>query len=245
MNNFVIITIICCLVFFAACEKNNPTISNDNEVVVGSGNITSETPTLAEFHTVVLEGSGNINIREGLEQGVIVDADDNVHQYLTLSVSNGILTIKTDQDISFRNASITYGLTMTDLEKVSIIGAGNIAIPYGFERDMVTIEVIGAGNVNAYLHVDTLTTNLIGAGNFNLTGEAYKHKIILAGAGGISSFGLETNLSDITLAGAGNIQVDVSQTLIALISGIGNIYYEGSPTIDATITGVGSLIQDN
>ncbi len=245
MKILTLLSIAICLTLFISCEKSNPTISNDNETIVGSGTITTETHTLASFHTVVLEGSGDIKIYNGAEQMVTVDADDNIHQYLNLAVSNGILTISTDDSISFSNANIDYYLTMTDLAKVSIIGAGNLSIPSNFEADLMTIEVIGAGNINVNLTVDTLTTNLIGAGNFTLSGSAYKHKLILAGAGGINGFGLETNLSDVTLAGVGNIQVDVSHILIALISGIGNIYYEGTPTIDATITGVGSVISDN
>lgn len=245
MRQLTFFAIITCMLILISCESDNLVNYNDNEVVVGSGTITSESHTLSTFHTVVLEGTGNIRITKGAEQLSSIDADDNIHEYIQMSVTDGILKIKTEQGISFRDVSITYNLTMTDLEKISIVGAGDLLILGNYVADLVTVEVIGAGNINAELTVDTLTTNLVGAGIFTYDGSAYKHKVLLAGAGSISSYSLQTNFTDITLAGTGNIQVTVSQTLKALISGLGNIYYQGTPTIDASITGFGSIVPAN
>lgn len=247
MKNPILFTLIICVIIFISCDSNHNVVNpNDNSTtIVGSGTVTSETHILPAFHTVVLTGTGNIHIYSGDEQFVGVDADDNVHEYIELSVTGGILTIATKDNISFSNVSIDYYLTMTDLQKISVIGAGNVSIISGFEADQVTLELIGAGDFHVNLNVDDLTTNLIGSGNFIIQGTANRHKILLSGVGNIGNFNLVTTSSDIVLSGVGNIYANVDETLNGTITGVGSIFYRGSPALNVTITGIGSVINAN
>ena len=247
MKNSILFTLIICMIVFISCDNNHNAVNSneDSTTIVGSGTITSETRILPAFHTVVLTGTGNIHIYSGDEQFVDVDADDNVHEYIELSVTNGILTIATKDNFSFRDVSIDYYLTMTDLEKISVVGLGNVSITSGFEADLVTLELIGAGDFHVKLNVDSLTTNLIGTGDFLIEGTAYKHKALLAGVGNIGNFNLITTKSDLVLTGVGNIYVNVSESLNGTITGIGSILYRGHPAINSTVTGIGSIVDAN
>jgi Putative auto-transporter adhesin, head GIN domain len=237
--------ILCILALFISVSCSDDILVNSNEIV-GSGNSTTIIRDLASFHSISCTTEADINISSGSTQSVSITVDDNVVDYIFTAVSrSGSLTISTDPDVNLSDFYLTINLVMTDLELISLSGAGNITGQNSFPSDNVNISLSGAGNISLILDVDYLFSSLTGAGNIILNGTADTHQLVHTGVGNIMAYGLTTESTIATLSGVGLAQVFASSSLNVTIAGIGSLYYKGDPTITSTITGIGAIIDAN
>ena len=98
-----------------------------------------------------------------------------------------------------------------------------------------------AGNGRASLDVNNLSVNVAGASDFTLTGNAEKAYFTLAGAGRIEALELQTQTTNVNLAGAGTVRISASEKLTISAGGVGTVEYRGSPTLDISRGGLVSV----
>ena len=110
--------------------------------------------------------------------------------------------------------------------------------------DSLQIDVRGASDIKVQaLDAEEVVIDLDGAGAFDLTGRTEHLSVSLDGAGSVDARQLMSSTADVSIAGAGSIQLSVSDILDAAIDGIGSIDYYGSPEVNRSGSGLGSLQQ--
>jgi len=82
---------------------------------------------------------------------------------------------------------------------------------------------------------------LSGAGNIHISGIAGAQKLSLSGIGNYNTQDLKSTSASVSLSGAGNAMIWVTDALDVHISGAGSVEYYGHPIITKEISGVGSL----
>jgi hypothetical protein len=82
----IIIAALMTAAFFAACSCSL------GEAVRGNGNVVTEARSLADFSSIIVEGQGSLRVHKG-EQGLLIVADSNLHDYIETSVSGTELRI--------------------------------------------------------------------------------------------------------------------------------------------------------
>ncbi|MFH1700018.1 MAG: head GIN domain-containing protein [Candidatus Zixiibacteriota bacterium] len=231
------------LTLFVSCSvDDNPTSSVK---ITGSGNITTIERTLPNFQSVNFRSAGDVNITMGAQHSVSISVDDNIHQYITTTVVNGVLIIGSAPNTTFSNMDLNVNLVMTGVEELVLTGAGNITNTGTIQEDELIIDLPGAGNIILNAYVTTLSSLLAGAGNIILSGSATNHACNHPGAGNVIAFDFITDTTVINLSGVGNIELYADDYLNGVLSGVGTIYYKGQPSINLTVTGSGSLIDAN
>ena len=211
-------------------------------LVVGSGKAVTEERAINGVDSVALSFVGDLRIKQGDEEKLVITADDNVLPLITTEVKNGVLTIgsKSTFGIPVIN-DLHYDLTVRNLNSLELNGAGNAEME-GLETGNLAVGVSGAGNLSIKdLQADRVTANLSGVGNLELAGKADRQAISLSGAGSYSGGDLETGTTDISLSGLGGATVWATESLNATISGAGNIEYYGKPDVTSEISGLGNV----
>ncbi len=231
------------ILLILSCKDKTPTTST--KVIQGSGTLITELRLLGSFHSVDLTTAGTVNITFGPAQEMSVTVNDNILEYITTIVNNGKLTIGIESGVQVSNLDLTVNISMPDLERLSLSGAGTIIGNNKFIGDSVSLTSTGAGEIRLQLEVDQLGSSLTGAGEIFVSGKARQHQIQISGAGTIHAFDLLTETTTVNVTGVGNVEVNVSQLLDVNISGAGSVYYKGYPTITQNITGTGSIIDAN
>jgi hypothetical protein len=195
----------------------------DTSQVVGSGHVIGETRDVANFTSVELAGSADVNILLGNAESVNVEADDNIAPLIQTIVTNGRLVISTKSNIHFTTANrVVVTLAMKSLERVTLSGSGNLHV-----ADMAGPDLV---------------VDLPGSGDITVDGVANHVTISLPGSGNIQCNGLKAKSAKVTLMGSGNITVYASENLDANIAGSGTIRYEGNPAqVTKSITGSGTI----
>ncbi len=234
------------ILFFGLCMScSDNATSPDTEVIVGSGNLIVRERSIAGFHSVDLNSPGKVNLFSGAEQRVVITVNDNLMDYITTEVSGGKLVIDTKPGVQISNLNLTVDLTMTDLEVLTINGAGLFTGKSKFIVDTASLIINGAGSFILDIEADSLNSTINGAGNLMLSGKAGSHKVDVLGVGPLKAFGLLTITTTVIIKGAGNAEVSASLVLNVTIEGAGSVYYKGNPTINSTISGSGKIVDSN
>ena len=208
----------------------------------GSGKSYSETRDVDTFHSVELNGWGNLHVTQNGESHIRIEGEDNIVPLIKTYVKNDILIIEQEEFKCIRpKEPLNVYVSMDEVKELLLIGSGNVIGQSRIESDSLWITLSGSGNINLDVDVEELGTTIIGSGNVQLKGDAAVHEFTISGSGDIKSYELSTEKSKIEVSGSGNSEVSVSDELNVKISGSGDVYYKGDPSIEQVISGSGKL----
>ncbi len=210
------------LTILSACLSTDDGIT----CLIGEGGLVTETRTISgDFTAVLHQIPGILHITQGSTPSLVIEGQANIMPFLISQISNDILALTFNECLE-SGLNFNVFLTVTDLNAISLSGAGNII----FENDIVTNRL------------ELFTTGL---GSYDLQGSADTLEITLSGQGNVNAFDFITEHSDVVIAGTGDIEVTANRSLFVTITGQGNVFYKGMPTVVSNINGVGTVTDAN
>ena len=217
-------------------------ININRKTVRGNGTLATEDRSVSGFNQVSLAGFGTVNITQGSEESLSIEAEENLMEYITTEVVGGELRIGFKQDTNVQpTKGIQYHLTVKDLNQVAVSGAADVECT-AFKTEKMKMDVSGAGKmVFNGLDVKDLTVNSSGAGTFTLAGTVDTQKVSLSGTGNYQAGDLKSRTASMTVSGAGNGTLWVTDSLNVEISGLGNVSYYGKPSVTKDVSGAGRV----
>ena len=151
------------------------------ENITGLKRLATEERFVASFNSVEFNPAGIVNLTFGTAQKVTVTVNENLMEYITTTVSGGVLAIGVAPGIQIKNLNLTFDLVMTDLERLVMNGAGNFFGKNLFQVDSTTLNLNGAGGIALQIAADELKSILMGAGTITLNGNVTTHSIEIRG----------------------------------------------------------------
>ncbi len=211
----------------------------------GNGVLTEREPAVSSFSGVYNTTDFDVQLIYSTETKLVVQADENLHQYIDIYVENGDLIIETDNGrcLSSKN-QILVTIYSPLIETISLSGSGDIDA-YDFKPEYLNVTLSGSGNIelNRFSVGTILEVNVPGSGDVQLDGKSPEALYTLSGSGDIDGKLMKINQAKVILSGSGNIDVYAYETLEINLSGSGNIYVYGDPVIDKQrISGSGKVI---
>lgn len=192
--------------------------------VTGSGNVVKDSRLIENVMSIDCSGTIDVFLSQGEKESLVVEADDNLIEYIITEVKNGTLNIK-NQD----------GIRFVKPEKLNI---------YITIKDIHTIKFNGVGDLKCQteLSLSKLTVSNNGVGDINLKGNVIELDIRNHGVGDINAFGFVAKNATIHNSGVGDIEVNATENLNVENNGVGDINYSGGAKfIDIESNGVGSI----
>ena len=242
MKNFVMICIFAGLVvLLSGCMMVTFETSGAN-AVQGTGERVSRDFPVANFTGINITGAYVVVYRQSNTNAVTIDMQENLFGYLNVYVDNGVLRINSDRPFrTNRNNTPRIYIDAPYLETVTLTAAINTE-----DWDMITtqqllVSISGAANATIPMNVSELNVIISGAANFELSGTATHANISVSGASDIDALNLQTQHTILTVAGASNADIAVSDSLDVTIAGTGRVRYVGNPQVTQSIAGVGSV----
>lgn len=199
---------------------------DDDSCITVSGGIVDETREVSSFHSIRLDGIGNIYLTQGSPQLLRVETNQSIVGRLTTVVNNEELYIELRDCIEGSIDKMDIYITIPDIERLDIAGVASITGQNTFDLDNLELDIEGVGGISVFGTTERLEINSSGVGN-------------------VQVFDLISNLCEVNLSGAGNVDVTAQQELDVVISGAGNVSYRGMPTINSNISGSGMLVDAN
>lgn len=208
-----------------------------------SGMPTTETREVSGFNAVAVSSFGELDIRQGDKESLTIEAPSDYLRYLETSVTNNTLNISTRRGfIGAPVRRVVYTLTVKNLERIQLSGAGSIKILGGLKSTDFNLNLSGAGGIEIdSLDANSLTVNFTSAGAIVVAGKVDKQSVTMSGVGSYEAGDLESNSASVVLTGAGSAVVWAKNTLDVTVSGVGSVGYFGSPQVNQNISGLGSV----
>ncbi len=208
----------------------------------GSGKVIQENRDVRGFRAVDFGGSGDLNVQQGNEESLSIQADDNLLPYITSEVAGGTLKIGIRRGVSISTSSrIRYELTVKELNALDLSGSGKTRIGPLRSQDF-RIDLSGSGDIRLDgLDAGALNAEISGSGDMEIRGKVSRQEIHISGSGRYSAPDLECQTADVSVSGSGDCTLRAAQSLAAHISGSGSVGYYGSPSVTKRVSGSGSI----
>ncbi len=190
------------------------------DLVIGSGNLITESRSVGGFNGVTLSGVGRLHIEQAGSESLRITAEDNILPLLTSDVIGGRLELGTRDGFRISPThDVFYDLTAIELNELVVSGAGEI--------DAVRLDT-------AFLSV-----TLSGAASVHLDGRADSQRVVISGAASYQAGALRSREVSITISGSGLAVVRASERLDVNVSGAAVVEYYGDPVV--TVNGNGAV----
>jgi hypothetical protein len=219
-------------------EVTNPSLDS----VDGNGIVVEESRAVSGFSRITLQGLGRLYIVQGSQEELRIRAEENLIQYLRTEVRGDELVISKDGATLRNSVPIEYHLTVRDVNRVALTGAGNIH-GSNLATGPLELRLSGVGNIELVdLSSSRLDVEITGVGDVILSGSADEQTIRLRSLGDYDGRNLETAEAEVLVADGGSATVRVRDRLQATIKGSGDVFYIGDPTVDSRIAGSGRVV---
>jgi hypothetical protein len=185
----------------------------------GNGHMVTQERKLDPYINVDAGGAFRVEWHSG-SPAVSVTIDENLMQYVEMEVRDRVLYVRTTRYIRPRH-SIKVVLTSNTLEGASFSGASQLNA-HQLTGSKFYLETTGASKATLDGSVDELVASITGAGD-------------------LRAESLQTKTAQVSVTGAGDARVAVSDSLKVSITGAGKVEYIGDPHIQREITGAGSV----
>ena len=209
------------------------------ETIKGDGNLTSEERTVESFTDVKVSGMFDVVLVQG-EPSVLIETDQNLLEHISTEVREEVLTVSSG-DKYFNTDQLVITVFYRSLEEVKISGACELVTNGSINSDELLVDISGAAEADLTLNVTKFRMELSGGGEIELHGLAEDVEIDISGAAEVHAFNLESKTAEISVSGAGDVEINASEKLEVDISGAGEVDYKGDPEIKQNISGVGEL----
>ena len=233
------IILLCVLISFSSCNDLLDDCIRANKRIV-----TETRQNLPFFHSIILEGSYDLEITYGNDFHVELEGPSNIINHIQTIVDDKTLTFYSNECFNSVDKIKIY-VTMPVVESVWLKGSGDIISTNTLIADNILVYLDGSGNIDLKLDVIELRLSCMGSGDINLYGFVDYEFITIDGSGDIRTFGLEALEAEVKIIGSGNVEVKVLDELDITIRGSGSVFYKGNPTVRSSISGSGEVFDAN
>lgn len=181
----------------------------------------TKTISLSEFSRVRVDLSAEVTVTRGEPATATVSGESRILDLVAFEYADGELIIRPSTSFSSQQP-LKIALVAPHIDELALNGSGEIDM-HDILEPRLTLAINGAGDITA-------------------SGRASNLVAVIRGAGDLKLRRLETVKADVTVEGAGNIEVTALQQLTAVINGSGDIVYFGQPTaLRREINGAGLI----
>jgi uncharacterized protein YxeA len=211
------------------------------KTVRGEGDVVKKERTVSSFDGIRVSSGIDVYLKQGDNESLTVEADENLHEYIKTEVSGGILHVFTEANIREAKMKRVY-VTMKEIRSLKTSSAGDILSETPIKAGDLELGASSAGNIKIEVNAKDIRVDISSSGNVQLTGEAESLNADLSSAGDLEAYELKVKEADINASSAGDAHVNVSEKLVARASSAGDITYQGNPKyVDSHSSSAGGI----
>ena len=212
--------------------------------VVGSGNLVTNEEFISDFTSVDAASGFKVGISQSNSYNILVEADDNVIEYIEVRKSGDTLVIGVKWGYSFRSVTLNVEITMPELHNLELSGGTQGILEEFSSTNQFSVDLSGGStlrgefvtseDVDLDLSGGSVLTGLVGVAN-DLAIDASSGSVL-----DLSSFAVHN--VDVELSGGSISTINLDGRLDADLSGGSQLWYSGDPTLGTIETSSGSQI---
>ena len=231
---YFMVTILCLVITTSVHGQMRRTVYGNNHVI-------KKEREAGNFTGLKVSSGIDVYLKQTDDESIIVETDENLHEYIITEIRNGILNIYTEANIREAEKKAVY-VTMKDINSLSTTSAGDIIGETPVRTQNLEISASSAGDIKLEVYAREIVARISSSGDVTLTGESDILNANLSSAGDLNAYGLEVRDADVSASSAGDADISVSERLMARASSAGDINYRGNPKyLDAHSSSAGGV----
>lgn len=214
---------------------------------------TKKTLELAEFKGIYVNSNYTVMLKQTNRQEVTVEALSEIYDVTEIKVDNGILMINMERKPESPNKSLwakiddikvnptmKVWVSVKNISDLQVNGGGKIISENSIASDFINLGVAGSGSMDVDLKGNTVKAEVSGSGSMTLRGYATMLDVVVSGSGMLKGFDCPLETAKIKVSGSGNAELNVSNSLEALVYGSGGVKHKGNTkTVTKKVYGTG------
>lgn len=217
----------------------------------GSGTSKREERDLGSFSALEARGSVEVEIVPGGTGPAVVEADDNLLEYLKTEVEDDTLRIWLDSDAvggGVTGFQVQSPMRATvpisgSLSSIAAHGSSRVKVRSSLETEELELKTRGSSMLDVAVVADSVVCSVQGSGKLSVHGAADRCKAKVQGSGELEAAGLQTRTCKVKLSGSGSASVQASERIRADVSGSGIVRCRGDAEVDASTSGSGRVVR--
>ncbi|OKL40795.1 head GIN domain-containing protein [Pontibacter flavimaris] len=201
----------------------------------GNGKVATQNRSVSGIKGIDAGGGFVVELTQGSNEGVRLEAEENLLDNIKTEVRNGVLHIYNEKGVSSTKGMKAF-VTLKDLESISISGGVKVIGNSSFKSPSLKLEMSGGSNVKLTIVTEQIKGNLSGASKIELVGKTDELTMQLSGASKMEASELEARQVSVQASGASSVKVFAQEGLDINASGASAVYYKGSPSITSDVT---------
>lgn len=202
---------------------------------------TTKTLELSEFQSIYVNSNYTVYLKQTNKQEVKVEALSDIYSLTEIKVENGVLMINTERKPDNPNKSIWAKIddiklnptmkvyvSVKNVNELQVNGGGKIVSENSIASDNLSLAVSGSGTLDLDIKGKTIKTEISGSGRVILKGYASFNDVVMSGSGSLNAFNLELESSKVKVSGSGLAEINVTNSLDAVVLGTGNVKHKGN-----------------
>lgn len=233
---FIGLALVSGVIFLTACGIIPNTIK-------GTGDLVRVEMSFTGITEVALATHGELVIELGEEEHLIIEAQENLQQYIEAGLVNGKLTIESKDGVNIiPTKPIRYLLTVKSIQTLAVTSVGTISAP-ALEVDHFRVEIASTGDIHIdSLIAETLEVSLVSVGNLEIaSGQVETQEITIKSAGSYIAGDMRSAEAAVDITSSGDVTLWATDRLEVTIRSSGDVKYYGSPVVTTNITSSGSV----
>lgn len=209
--------------------------------VEGHGHVVTKERKTDSFSGLKVSSGIDVYLKQGNNETVTVEADENLHEYILTEVRGGVLNVYSEYNIRSADKKRVY-VTMKEVNSIKTTSAGDVYGENPINSDELELSASSAGNIKLEVNAKKVDLDISSSGDITLTGETDKLRADLSSAGDLNAYDLKSREADISVSSAGDADVNVSERITARASSAGDVNFKGDPKyVDAHSSSAGGI----
>jgi hypothetical protein len=195
--------------------------------VKGSGASLDKNFSVSDFHGIEVSGGFDVTLVQGNTENLILTAQENLFEHITVKVDQGILKIYTENNI-MATQPLKARIMYKSIDKIRVSGGGDVKSETPVNVPNLGMDISGGGDLSAVINTDELECRISGGGDAKINGNIKRYEFNLSGGGDLTSE-VAANSVFFEISGGGDVTLTCSEKVIDTdisISGGGDLTVE-------------------
>jgi hypothetical protein len=200
----------------------------NNNSITGNKIVITQDRTVTSFHALKVSGGIDVELLQGKQLKLQVEADENLVALIHTEVKDGVLNIYHDKNIQNAKTMKVY-VTFQDLDAITASGGCDIESKHQLGFNKLKTDMSGGCDMKLDCKAKNLVCILSGGCDAELSGEAESGTFDVSGGCDLKASELRLKNCTIDASGGSDVEVNVKGELTIEASGASDVTYYGKP----------------
>ena len=197
--------------------------------VRGNDNVVTAERTLdGDFDEIKVSNGLDVYLTQDTNEGIRIEADENLHDIIMTSVENNILNIYTTENISYA-ASRKVMVSFDDISNIKATSGSDVYSTNTIKTKALKLSTNSGSDMELDIDVTSVTCDSSSGSDLKLTGKAENLVAEASSGSDIKAGNLVTKIAEVRASSGADITVHTTKELIAKSGSGGDVKYYGNP----------------